>query len=144
MSDPNEIKITEYNDIDAISLNVPTDIENISINYENVINDINIEYVNEITDIVLSLGADTQSVFAVNNLTGYINLTASATLPSISASLGEYNYFINHNLNYLHPITSIYNLNNQLVIADVECINGNSVKIKSMIDLDGYKVVIQR
>ncbi len=144
MSDPNEIKITQYNDVDSISLNIPEVINDITISYENSINDIEIQYVNEITDIVLALGSDAQSVYSVNNLTGYITLTASALLPSISSSIGEYNYFINHNLDYLYPIVSVYNTNNELVISNIQSVNSNSVRINSVIDLNDYKVVIQR
>ena len=121
-----------------------SDIDNITINYSNSIDAIDVEYTNEIDTIVLSLGADAQSVFSVNGLTGNITLTASATLPSVSASLGIYSYTINHNLQYDTPIISLYNLNNSLVISDLEVLNANSVKIKSVIDLNGYKVVVQR
>lgn len=120
------------------------EIDNIVINYDNTIDSIDIEYTNEIDTIVLSLGADAQSVFSVNGLTGNITLTASATLPSVSASLGIYSYTINHNLQYNTPIISLYNLNNSLVISDLEVLNANNVKIKSAIDLNGYKVVVQR
>ena len=121
-----------------------SDIDNITINYSNSIDAIDIEYTNEIDTIVLSLGADAQSVFSVNGLTGNVVLTASATLPSVSASLGIYSYTINHNLQHSTPIISLYNLNNNLVISDLELLNANSVKIKSVIDLNGYKVVVQR
>lgn len=144
MSDPNEIKIVEYTDVDSLSLNLPIDVNNISINYENTIDSIDVEYVNEITDIVLALGSGVQTVFSVNNLTGDINLTASALLPSISASAGIYTYTVNHNLGYLLPLVGVYNINNELVFSDIEALNTNSVKIKSVIDLNGYKVVIQR
>ena len=121
-----------------------SDIDNITINYSNSIDAIDVEYTNEIDTIILSLGADAQSVFSVNGLTGNITLTASATLPSVSASLGIYSYTINHNLQYSTPIISLYNLNNILVISDLEVLNANSVKIKSVIDLNGYKVVVQK
>lgn len=120
------------------------EIDNIVINYDNTIDAIDIEYTNEIDTIVLSLGADAQSVFSVNGLTGNITLTASATLPSVSASLGIYSYTINHNLENSTPIISLYNLNNSLVISDLEVLNANNVKIKSVIDLNGYKVVVQK
>jgi hypothetical protein len=121
-----------------------SDIDNITINYINSIDAIDVEYTNEIDTIVLSLGADAQSVFSVNGLTGNITLTAIATLPSVSASLGIYSYTINHNLQNSMPIISLYNLNNSLVISDLEVLNANSVKIKSVIDLNGYKVVVQK
>lgn len=120
------------------------EIDNINIEYSNSIDSIDVQYTNEIETIVLSLGADAQSVFSINGLTGNITLTASATLPSISASVGIYSYTINHNLNYSTPIVSLYNTSNSLVISDVELLNANNVKIKSVIDLSGYKVVIQR
>lgn len=144
MPDPNEIVITEYNDIDSISLNIPDNITNIAINYENNINDINVEYINEIENIILTLGQDSQTIFSVNNLFGDVNLTTFEVISSVSASSGIYSYTINHNLDYSPPIIAIYDINNESVFADVKVLNSNSVKINSVVDLNGYKVVIQR
>lgn len=121
-----------------------SEIDNIIIEYNNVIQSIGIEYTNDINNIILSLGADVQSVYSVNNLTGHITLSASTTLPSVSASLGIYSYSFNHNLNYLFPVVSLYDTNNKIVMADVESVNSNSVTIKSVINLYEYKVVAQR
>ena len=121
-----------------------SEIENIVIQYENAVEAINVEYTNEIDTIVLTLGADAQSVFSVNGLAGNVNLTDTQTLSSISSSAGLYSYTVNHNLGYNPPIVSLYDTNNKLVFSDVEVLNSNSVRIKSVIDLNGYKVVIQR
>lgn len=120
------------------------EIDNIIIQYDNAIEAINVEYVNEIDNIILTLGADTQSVFSVNNLTGNVILTASVTLSLISPVSGIYSYTFNHNLGTSIPNVSIYNLENKLVIADIEVIDSNSVTINSVIDLEGYKVVVQK
>lgn len=121
-----------------------SDIDNIIIEYDNAIQSIGVEYVNEIDNITITLGADVQSVYSVNNLTGNVTLTYDTTLSNVSASVGVYSYTINHNLNYSTPIVAVYNNNNEMVMADIQVLNSNSVKIKSVINLIGYKVVIQR
>lgn len=121
-----------------------TEVDNIVIEYDNQITDIDIEYVNQITDIVITTGADVQSVFSVNTLTGAVNLTASEELGSVSPTDGIYTYSYTHNLDYLYPIVSIYNTSNQQVFTDIEISDSNSVTIKSVIDLSGYRVVVQR
>lgn len=121
-----------------------TEVDNILIEYENQITDIDIEYINDVTDIVITLGADIQSVFSVNSLTGHVVLTAEGSLTSVSASAGIYSYTFTHGLNYSYPIVTIYNTSNQTVIADVEITDSNSVTIKSVVDLSGYRVVAQR
>lgn len=143
MSDIDGIEITKYNSIDSVSLNIPDLITDISISYDNRISAIDIDYTNEITDIVLSLGNDIQSVYSVNNLTGYITLSASSTLPVVTASQGIYSYQFNHNLNSYIPSITLFNTNNQIVFADIEVLNSNSVTIKALVDLFEYKVVAQ-
>lgn len=144
MSDVDSIEIIEYNAINSISLSVPSDIDNISFSYENQITNISIDPILEITDIVLNVGNNIQTVFSVNNLYGDIVLTASSTLSTVSPSAGIYSYSFSHNLGYIYPIITIYNTNNEAVVADIQTIDFNSVTIKSVIDLLGYKVVAQR
>jgi hypothetical protein len=108
------------------------------------VDNIVIEYINEIDNIVVSVGADVQSVFSVNTLTGNVNLTSYGTLSSGTASGGIYTHTFTHSLNYDNPIVFLYNTYNQLVFSDVEIIDANNVTIKAAIDLSGYKVVVQR
>jgi len=144
VADVESIQITEYNSIDSISLSIPDDVSAIQLSYSPEITDIAIDYVNEITNIRLDIGEAVQSVYSVNNLTGTINLTYSQTLGSSTASAGAYLNSVSHNLDYLLPIVSIYNQDNQLVFSNVSITDSNNVTIKSAIDLSGYKVVVQR
>lgn len=121
-----------------------SEFDRITLEYINSIDNIEIDYSQDITNIELSIGQNVQTVYSVNNLYGDILLTASTTLSSISPVLGIYSYTFNHNLSTSVPIVSIYNSNNKLVITDVEIVNENSVKIDSLIDLNQYKVVVQK
>lgn len=121
-----------------------SEVDNIVIEYDNQITDIEIEYINEVTDLVLTIGADAQSVFTVNSLTGNVNLTSLGTLSAGTNVGGVYSHNYNHSLDYNYPVVSVYNSSNQLVISDVEIVDSNNVTIKSAIDLSGYKVVVQR
>lgn len=143
MPDPNEIKIVEYNDVDSLSLSIPDDVTNISIGYDQIVDNIEVEYVNDITDIVVSVGEGIQSVYSVNSFLGAVTLTYSEILSSISASLGIYSYTINHNLSSNSAIASVYNGSNDKVIVDYSILGYNSIKINSLKNLNGYKVVVQ-
>lgn len=120
-------------------------VDNIIINYENEITNISLSsYQDEITNIVLSVGDNFQSIFSVNGLNGVVRLTSSDQLPSVSASNGVYSYQYTHDLNYAYPIVSVYNTSGQQIIPDVSILNDNNVIIRSLIDISGYRVVVQR
>jgi hypothetical protein len=121
-----------------------SEIDNIVIEYDNEITNIDIEYITDITDIVLSVGADVQSVFSINGLTGNVILTYSETLGSGTVSQGVYSYNVSHSLNASDVIVSLYNTSNRLVFSEIEIVDNNNVTIKSLIDLSGYKVVVQK
>jgi len=128
--------------------------------------DIQIEYIDSVTNISIEeiiapidhivleqvipdiknidIYTDVPSVYSVNMLTGNVILTYYETLGTVSPSFGVYSYSINHNLNFSLPIVAIYNTSNQQVYGDVDIINNNEVEINSLIDLNGYKVVVQR
>lgn len=121
-----------------------SEFDRITLEYINSIDSIEIDYSQEITNIELSIGQNVQTVYSVNNLYGDILLSASTTLNSASVVLGEYNYIFTHNLSTSLPIISIYNSFGQNIITDIEIINQDSVKIKSLIDLNTYKVIVQK
>lgn len=120
------------------------EIDNITIEYVNLIDDVNLSYDTTITNIELAVGGFSQNVVSVNGMFGNINLTASATLDSVSSSGGIYTYIINHNLGYDYIITNIYDTSNNLVFGDVQVLDSASVTISSAVDLLGYKVVMQK
>lgn len=120
------------------------EIDNINIEYSNLIDQVNLEYDTSITNIELAIAGFSQNVVSVNGMFGNVNLTASATLGSVSPSAGIYQYTVDHNIGYDYVLTSIYDPNNDLVQADVKILDSASVTINSVIDLTDYKVVIQR
>jgi len=121
-----------------------SEIDNIVIDFNNTVDSISVEYSETINTIELALGQYVQNVSSVNGLLGVVNLTASAILSSPTSSGGFYSYSFDHNLSYLYPVVMIYNLENNVVFADISAIDENSVTINSMIDISGYKVVAQR
>lgn len=120
------------------------EIDNITIQYDNAVDGINLTYDTTITNIELALGGFSQNVVSVNGMFGNINLTASATLGSVSPVSGIYTYIVNHNIGYDYVLTDIYDTSNNLVFGDVQVLNSASVTISSAVDLAGYKVIIQR
>lgn len=144
MSNVESIEIIEYNSLDSLTLSIPDDVSVIQLSYSPEITDISIDYVNEITNIELNVGAAVQSIYSVNGLYGEINLTATGTISSTTASSGIYIHTFTHNLGHAYPVVSVYNSDGEMVFANVVILDSNNVTIKSAIDLTGYRVVVQR
>ena len=121
-----------------------SEFDRVLLEYINSVDSINVDYSQPITNIEITVGQNVQTVYSVNNLYGDINLTASAELTLTSSSAGYYNHIFTHNLNYQNVIVSVFNTNNQLVIADIFNESPNYVNIRAAIDLTGYKAVAQR
>lgn len=124
-----------------------SDIDNIVITYSDSVDNVDINYLSTVDNITLGLGsaiAVGSDVSSVNGLTGEINLTASAELTLTSSSAGYYNHTFTHNLSYQNVIVSVFNTDNQLVIADIFNEDPDYVNIRAAIDLTGYKAVAQR
>jgi len=119
-------------------------IDNISIEYASSPTNISIDFQSQIDNIVVDFGGGSQSVFSVNGLTGLIELTSLKTLGSVSPSNGTYEYTVEHNLNYLYPNISVYTDSNELVFSDIIIEDENTITLSSLIDMEGYKVVIQK
>lgn len=130
--------------ITNITVDFINQIDNIDVSFESSIDNISVDFESQIDNILINLGVGFQNVYSVNNLLGVVELTASATLGSVSPSSGVYEYTFVHNLGYLYPVVSIYNSNNQIVMSDIISIDSSTTKIQSLIDMNGYKVVAQR
>lgn len=117
------------------------------------IDSIAIEYINSVDTIVVSApelpfsAIDIQRCFApllsVNGYTGDPYFTASTTLGVVSPVSGVYSYNFTHGLHYANPVVMLYNSNNETVSGMVTASGSETVNIKSLIDLNGYKVVVQ-
>jgi hypothetical protein len=130
--------------IDNISVDFINQIDNIDLSFDNSIDNISIDFDQQIDNILINVGGVFQNVFSVNGILGIVELTASATLGSVTPSSGVYEYTFNHNLGYLYPLISIYNVSSQIVLSDIMIVDSNTATIQSLIDMNGYKVVAQR
>lgn len=130
--------------ITNITVDFVNQIDNIDVNFESAIDNISVDFSSQIDNILIDFGGGSQNVFSVNGQLGVVELTASATLGSVSSSNGIYEYTFNHNLGYLYPLISIYNINNQIVLSDIIIVDSNTATIQSLINMNGYKVVAQR
>jgi len=138
--------------VDSILVNGP---DTIVIDYDNSISDISISYDDQITNIsvneaapnVTSLSLETgitSLVYAVDGLQGNVVLSNRSVLGTVSPSSGVYSYLVNHSLNVSSPVIAVYNTSNQQIFCDVELVDSNSLYLKSLIDMQNYKVVVQR
>ena len=127
-----------------VTVNVQTGVQAITIDYSNALTNISIEETSRQVEVIELESGFNNLVYSVNGLQEAVVLTYSASMASVSSSSGVYTYTINHNLNYAYPIASVYNTSNELVFPDIELVNSNSIRIKSLVDLSSYKVVVQR
>lgn len=126
-----------------VTVNVETGVQAITVNYADSPTNITIE--ETVRDIeVIQIDNGFNLVYSVNGLQGLVDLTYSASLGSVTPTSGVYTYTASHNLNYAYPIVSVYNTSNELVAPQIELVNGNVVRIKSLVDLNSYRVVVQR
>jgi len=119
----------------------------------NAIDSIEIQYTNSIDNITLSEVRpqinviELQTAFApLQSVNGYIGnpyFTASSLLGAVSPVGGIYTYSISHNLRHENPLVMLYNASNEIVSAEISASASDTVFVKSLIDLNGYKVVMQ-
>jgi hypothetical protein len=128
-----DVTVQVIDDIDTISINVIDAIQSISVS----------EAAPQITSIEMETGINSL-VYAVNGLQGNVVLTYRENLGSVSSSAGVYSYQILHGLNSSSPIIAVYNVSNEQVFCDVETNGSNSIYLRSLVDMNGYRVVIQR
>ena len=130
------------------------DIVDIEIEYIDPVTNISIDEINADIDHILieevtpgitniDVFKDVSLIFSVNGYTGNVILTYSEVLSSIVSSSGVYNYSITHNLNSLTPIIAVYDTSSKQVYANIDIINSNLINVDSLLDLTGYKVVVQ-
>ena len=127
-----------------ITVDFINQVDNIDVSFESAIDNISVDFTSQIDNILIDFGGGSQNVFSVNGQLGVVELTASATLGSVTPSNGIYEYTFTHNLGYLYPHISIYNDSNQIVFSDTITVDTNTATIQSLIDMNGYKVVAQR
>lgn len=130
------------------------DIVDIEIEYIDPVTNISIDEINADIDHILieevtpgitniDVFKDVSLIFSVNGYTGNVILSYSEVLSSIASSSGVYSYSISHDLNSLNPIVSLYDTSSQQVYANIGIINSNLINVDSLLNLNGYKVVVQ-
>jgi hypothetical protein len=119
----------------------------------NTIDNINIQYDNSVTQItltevipsisVIEVGTTFAPLLSVNGYVGDPFFTASTTLGTVTPTNGVYSYNFSHNLHYANPLVMLYNSSNEVVNAQISASGSETVIVKALQDLNGYKVVVQ-
>jgi|LakMenEpi03Aug12_release.lakeMendotaPanAssembly.Ray.scaffolds.fasta_scaffold624650_2 hypothetical protein len=164
MSDP-QIDVEVLTGVDQISIDYTSPIDNVDISTElnlsslvvdidNSVDQIYVTLNDEVSQIevedsssniqVIEIGTVFSAVGSVNGLSGDVVLTYVQSLTYVSPVGGVYTYTINHNLGYESPIIMVYNTDNESVMVDQDIIDNNTVEIRSLSNMNNFKVVVQR
>lgn len=127
-----------------VTVTVSNSVDTIAVEYSNSPSVITIQETTRDIEVIELESGFNNLVYSVNDLQGVVVLTYSASLGSVTPVSGIYTYTASHNLNYAYPITSVYNTSSELVFPEIELVNSNVVRIKSLVDLNSYRVVVQR
>jgi len=126
-----------------IDVEVFTGIDQISVDMSDPVTQIELSDIS--TNIqVVEISTSFSAVESVNQLSGDITLTYVEVLTYVSPSGGIYTYTINHNLNYETPIVMVYNTDNESVIVDHDVIDTNTIEVRSLSNMNNFRVVVQR
>jgi hypothetical protein len=126
-----------------VTVNVQNGVQAITVNYSNSPDIITIGEVSRQIELV-QLDTSFNNVYSVNDLLGAVNITYSASLGVVNPASAVYTYTASHNLGYSYPMVMVYNTSNELVLAQIDVVNSNVVRIESLVDLNSYRVVVQR
>lgn len=138
-----EIQVTPSQNIQQILVDIGSDVDQIDVTVNNEVDQINIEDVASAIQVV-EVSTIFSSVSSVNSLTGDVVLSYIETLSYVSPVGGIYTYTISHNLGYENPLVMVYNTDNETVEAEHDAINVNTIAIKSLSNMNNFKVVVQR
>jgi hypothetical protein len=137
------ISIDSVDGIDNIVLDIPSDISSIDVNFSQDVDIIVLE--EAVPNIqVIEIGTVFSAVSTVNGLSDNVVLTYITTLSYVSPSSGVYVYTVTHNLGYENPIIMVYNTDNETVIVEHDAIDANTIEIRSLSNMNNFKVVVQR
>lgn len=127
-----------------VTVNVSSGVQAITVDFNTTPTNITIQEISRDIEIIEVESSFSNLVYSVNDLQGVISLTHSASLGSATPVSGLYTYTASHNLNYQYPLVMVYNNNGQLVAPEIELVDSNVIRIKSLVDLNSYRVVVQR
>ena len=127
-----------------VTVTVSNSVDTIAVQYSNSPSVITIQETTRDIEVIELESGFNNLVYSVNDLQGVVSLTYSASLGTVTPDTGVYTYTASHNLSYSYPMVMVYNTNNELVLPQIDIINSNVVRIKSLIDLNSYRVVVQR
>jgi len=129
--------------VNQIALDVQSDIDSIDVNVDLGVDQITVENVDAPVQVI-EVSTIFSAVSSVNGLTGDVVMTYIETLSYTSPVNGIYSYTITHNLGYENVIPVVYNIDNETVIVEHDAIDSNTIVIKSMSNMNNFKVVVQR
>lgn len=138
-----ELSLDNVDLVNQITLDVQSDIDSINVNVSSDVDQITIENVDEAVQVI-EVSTIFSAVSSVNGLSGDVVLTYEETLSYVSPVSGIYSYTITHNLGYENVIPIVYNIDNETVIVEHDAIDLNTIIIKSMSNMNNFKVVVQR
>jgi len=127
-----------------VTVNVATGVQAVTVDFSDTPTNITIEETTRQLELIELESGFNNLVYSVNDLQNAVVLTYTSSIGTVSPVSGVYTYTINHNLGYSYPMVIVYNDSNQLIEPEIVLVNSNSIQIKSLIDLNNYRVVVQR
>ena len=126
-----------------VTVNVANGVQAITVDFSDTPTNITIQETTRQLELIEIESGFNNLVYSVNDLQNAVVLTYSASLESVSPSSGVYTYTASHNLAYSYPMVMVYNTSNELVLPQIDILSSNVVRIKSLTDLNSYRVVVQ-
>ena len=142
-------------DVDTINIEVLDGVSEITVvTLDSSVSSINVDVLTDIDTVtvfeanpsidVIEIEKNYHPVLEVDGEVGIITLSYTTTLSSVSASSGVYTYTVTHSLDKQLVSVMLYNSDNDMYLTDIKLVDANSLQIKSLTDISGYKVVVQR
>lgn len=138
-----ELSLDSVDTVNQIVIDLQSEIDSINVTVDSGVDQISVESVDEPIQVI-EVSTIFSAVSSVNILSGDVVLTYEETLSYVSPSGGVYEYTISHNLGYENVVPVVYNTNNETVIVEHDAIDVNTMIIKSMSNMNNFKVVVQR
>lgn len=140
---PTQLSIDNIDSVDQIVVDIQSEVDSINVTVDSGVEQITVENIDEPIQVI-EVSTIFSAVSSVNVLSGDVVLTYQETLSYVSPSGGIYEYTISHNLGYENVVPVVYNTNNETVIVEHDAVDVNTIIIKSMSNMNNFKVVVQR
>ena len=138
-----QLTLDSVDTVGQITLDVQSDVDSINVNVDSGVDQITVENVDDPVQVI-EISTIFSAVSSVNGLSGDVVLSYEETLTYVSPASGIYSYTVTHNLGYENVIPMVYNIDNETVVVEHDAIDSNTIVIKSMSNMNNFKVVVQR